>query len=76
MTEALSISAFVIGVTQLIKGTEVIPHRFIPLFATLLGGGATYMSMYQVELWANISLFLIGLTTTGLVSFGKEIRNS
>jgi hypothetical protein len=73
MTEVLSITAFVVGVTQIIKKTELLPARFTPLVATLLGGAATYLSMYQTDLWANVSIFLIGLTTTGLVSFGKEV---
>lgn len=74
--ETLSIGAFVIGVTQIIKTTDLLPTRFIPAVATLVGAVATYLSMYQVDLWSNISVFLIGLTTTGLVSFGKEIKES
>jgi hypothetical protein len=76
MTEVLSISAFVVGVTQIIKTSQLLPARFTPLVATLVGGAATYLSMYQADLWANVSIFLIGLTTTGIVSFGKEIKNS
>jgi|TARA_R100001530_G_scaffold18915_3_gene16078 hypothetical protein len=72
--EVLSISAFVVGVTQIIKKTGMLPSNYIPAVATILGGVATYLSVYQVDMWANISLYLIGLTATGLVSFGKEIR--
>ena len=76
MNESLSIAAFVLGVTQIIKKTELIPARFTPLIATLLGGAATYLSVYQVDLWSNVSSLLIGLTTAGIVSFGKEVKKS
>lgn len=76
MNESLSIAAFVLGVTQIVKKTELIPARFTPLIATLLGGAATYLSVYQADLWSNVSALLIGLTTAGIVSFGKEVKKS
>ena len=71
--ETLSIGAFVIGATQIIKSMQVLPAKCTPAVAVLLGAGATYLSLNQVELWAQVSTFLIGLTATGLVSFTKEI---
>lgn len=71
--ETLSIGAFVIGSTQIIKSLGILPKSLTPVIAILIGAGATYLSMYQVDLWQQMSLFLIGLTTTGLVSFGKEV---
>ena len=72
--EQLSIAAFVLGATQIVKSLGILPKKWTPVVAILLGGGATYLSLYQVDLWQQLSLFLIGLTTTGLVSFGKELR--
>ena len=74
--ETLSIGAFVVGATQIIKAMGIFPSKFTPIVAILLGAGATYISLNQVELWTQISMFLIGLTATGLVSFGKELKAS
>ena len=40
--------------------------------ATLAGALATWTSIYQPALWASLSSVLIGLTTTGLVSFADD----
>ncbi len=71
MDSPLSIAAFVIGVTQLSKHLGV-QGRWLMTVATLAGALATWLSTYQPALWASLSTVLIGLTTTGLVSFADD----
>jgi len=72
--ETLSIGAFVVGICQILKNLELFPKKYTQLVAVAIGAAATYVSLYQPELWKGLSEFLIGLTATGLVSFAIEIK--
>jgi len=74
MNEPLTITAFIIGITQLVKDTGIITGQTLKAVAIIAGGVAGYMSLYQPEMWASISSLIYALTATGLVSFVDERR--
>jgi hypothetical protein len=75
MTEPLTIGAFVVAVTQLLKDLGIIAGNTTKIAAILIGAAATYTMVYMPELWSGISEFLIGLTATGLISFANEYKD-
>lgn len=68
MDAPLTIAAFSLGTTQLVKKLGV-QGNWLILVCLLCGAVASYMTMYQPEIWANMSHILIALSTTGVVSF-------
>lgn len=70
--DTLTIGAFVVGTTQLIKDYGVVQGKSLQLVAIGLGAIATYLTQYQPELWAQISTLLLAIGATGAVSFVDE----
>jgi len=72
--ETLTVGAFVLGMTQLIKDTGLVKGQALKVLAVLIGGVATYVSIYHAGIWDQISILLISLGVTGSVSFVNERR--
>lgn len=74
---ATAIAAVTNGIVQAIKQTELIPNRFLPIVAIvvglLLGSTASFINISLVErLWAGI---ISGLAATGLFELGKNVNH-
>lgn len=74
---ASAIVAVTNGIVQAIKQADVIPRRFLPIVAIvvglLLGGTATFINASLVErLWAGM---ISGLAATGLFELGKNVNH-
>lgn len=63
----LALVGVVIGVTEVVKKTNLIPERFIPLFALILG--ALFGFLQHVGF---IESLMIGLSANGLYSGVKR----
>lgn len=68
------LSAAVVGFTQLVKKGKYVQERHLPLVAVLFGGLLAYLGSGLDMAWLLQGL-LIGLGTTGLVSFYKQENN-
>lgn len=83
---AITISAFTMGVVELIKKTANVPSRFIPLVSVAVGIVVSLAVYFVPELQAELSLtghltggFMVGLSASGLYSLAtgttKKERN-
>lgn len=72
MENALTIGAFVFGLTQMIKETGYVKGEWLKLVAIVLGAIGTFISMYYPEMWQQLSAILIAVGVTGGVSFTNE----
>lgn len=70
--DTLTISAFVVGATQLVKDYGLVQGRGLQLVAVAFGAFATYLSLYQPEIWLQLSSILLAVGATGTVSFVDE----
>lgn len=72
MESTLTIAAFVLGMTQVIKDGGFITGQWLKLVAVALGAFATFLSLYYPELWQQLSAILVSVGVTGSVSFVNE----
>lgn len=74
---ATAIAAVTNGIVQAIKQSELMPKRFLPLVAIVvgigLGASASFMNIDFVErMWAGV---ISGLAATGLFELGKNVNS-
>jgi len=74
--EEFSILVFVLGTTQIIKDAGFVRGTALQVVAVVLGGLATYMSIYQPLLLVQITPLLQVLGLTGGISFLDERRKA
>ena len=74
MESTISLAAFVIGMTQLVKDTGLVKGNWLRVVAIAFGGLASYLFQYHPQLWLGMSEVIIAASATGLVSFGHEIK--
>jgi len=74
MNETLTIAAFVLGATQIVKDLGWVNGQYLKLLAVAFGALATYLSLYMPELYASLSAMLVATGVTGTVSFINEQR--
>jgi hypothetical protein len=67
----VSIGSFAVGITQIVKDLGV-QGQVLKLVCILAGTIAWGVMTLYPALWAEISVLLIALSSTGLVSFGDE----
>ena len=72
MENTLTITAFVLGMTQIVKDMGWVSGQYLKLVAFALGGFATLVTMYYPEVWASLSEVFIAVGVTGGVSFVDE----
>lgn len=72
METGLTVTAFVLGVTQLVKDWGLVKGQYLQLVAIALGGLATWLIMYQPELWDVLSNIFLAAGITGTVSMVKS----
>lgn len=70
--DSLTIGAFVVGFTQIIKDHGLVQGKALQLVAIALGAVATYLTQYQPDLWNSLSTVLLAVGATGAVSFVDE----
>ena len=73
MGTELTVTAFVLGVTQIIKDIGLVQGKYLQIVAIALGGAATWLIMYQPELWASLSNIILAAGITGTVSLVKQV---
>lgn len=73
--DTVTIGAFVVGMTQIIKDYSGIRGEYLKFVAIALGGIAAYLTQYYPELWSQISTILLAVGATGSVSFMDERLN-
>lgn len=74
MNETLTIGAFVLGMTQIVKDSGFVQGKWLQLVAVALGAFATLVSVYYPEVWTQLSGILLSAGITGGVSFINEQR--
>ena len=74
MENSLSILAFVVGFTQLIKDTKIVKGQWLKLVAIGLGGLGSYLFQYHPNLWIGMSEVILAASATGIVSFAGELK--
>ena len=74
MESSLSIAAFIVGMTQLVKSTGLVKGNWLRFVSVAFGAFAAYMFQYEPELWLGFSEIWIALSATGLVALGKEFK--
>ncbi len=72
MNSSLTIGAFAIGATQLVKDLGL-QGQWLKLVCVAAGAIATYMTIYQPMLWANLSGLLISAAATGGISLIHDL---
>jgi len=72
MNETLTVTAFVLGMTQVVKDLGWVSGQYLKLFAFVLGGFAAFVTLHYPEVWAQLSDVLIAVGVTGGVSFVDE----
>lgn len=72
---AITISAFTMGVVELVKKSTNVPTRFVPLISVAVGIVVSLGVYFVPELQADLSLsghltggFMVGLAASGLYS--------
>lgn len=70
--DAASVPTFTLAAVQLLKdfGLE---GNWLKLASAVIGALAVSLAMFQPELWAALYAMAIGGTTTGFVSFVKDL---
>ena len=76
MESTITIGAFVLGVTQIIKDFGLDRGQYLKLIAILLGALAMYLTVYRPETWETVSSICLAAGITGSVSFIDERRSS
>lgn len=76
MESTITIGAFVLGVTQIIKDFGLVRGQYLKLVAVLLGALAMYLTVYRPETWETVSSICLAAGITGSVSFIDERRSS
>lgn len=74
MESSLSIIAFTVGFTQLIKDTGVVKGQWLKIVAICLGGLGSYLFQYHPNLWIGMSEVILAASATGLVSFAGDLK--
>lgn len=74
--ETLTVSAFVLGMTQLVKDSGFVTGQWLKLVAVVLGAFATFVSMNYPDVWQQLSNILLAVGVTGTVSFLNEKRTA
>ncbi len=72
MENTLTITAFVLGMTQVVKDLGWLSGQPLKLLAIVLGGFATFVTLYYPEVWEQLTAVLIAVGVTGGVSFVDE----
>ena len=76
MESTITIGAFVLGVTQIIKDFGLVRGQYLKLVAVLLGALAMYLTVHRPETWEAVSSICLAAGITGSVSFIDERRSS
>ena len=65
----MTVVGLTLGLTQLLKDAGFVTGQSLKVLAVLIGGIATYASIYHPEIWAQITPILHAIGITGGVSF-------
>jgi len=73
--EELTLAAFVIGGTQVVKDLGLVNGQWLKAVAVVLGGLGGYLVTFDPALWEQMTGLVVALSGTGGVSFLKQLLN-
>ena len=72
----MEIVAIVIGLTQSVKETELVPKKFLQLVAVLIALVVFAIATYLPEFYAQFSLLLAAILSPKMYNAGKDITGA
>jgi len=73
MQEPITILGFVVGGTQIVKDLGFVSGNWLKAVAVILGGVATYLTVYEPMLWEQLTGLIVAIGGTGGVSYIKSL---